>query len=300
MELNLSAEHLALQAAVRDFAQSVVKPMAERTDREHRFPREAIAAASELDLMGILIPAEYGGAGLDHLAFTLCIEEIAAACASTAVIVDVHNSVAAEPILLFGTEDQKRRWLPPLARGDLVGAFALTEPSSGSDAGALKTTARRRGDTFVLNGTKVFITIVGEAGLYIIFARTGPEPGAAGVSAFLVPGDTPGLRPGQIFTKMGQVYETELRDLDKAIESYNDVLSVEAEHPAALAGIARLYEETSQWDQAVEVMRRRLREAARECQAGEHYDYLIINDDLDETVEVTAQVCLAARHRQAH
>ena len=203
MELNLSADHLALQSAVRDFAQSVVKPMAARTDQEHRFPREAIAAAAELDLMGILIPAEYGGAGLDHLAFTLCIEEIAAACASTAVIVDVHNSVAAEPILLFGTEEQKKRWLPPLARGELLGAFALTEPSSGSDAGALKMTARRIGDSFVLNGTKVFITIVGEAGLYIIFARTGTEPGAAGVSAFLVPGDSPGLRPGQMFTKMG-------------------------------------------------------------------------------------------------
>jgi len=203
MELNLSAEHLALQSAVREFAQGVVKPMAARTDREHRFPREAISAAAELDLMGILIPAEYGGAGLDHLAFTLCIEEIAAACASTAVIVDVHNSVAAEPILLFGTEEQKRRWLPPLARGEMLGAFALTEPSSGSDAGALKTSARRKGESYLLNGTKVFITIVGEAGLYIVFARTGSEAGAAGVSAFLVPGDSPGLRAGQMFTKMG-------------------------------------------------------------------------------------------------
>ena len=203
MELNLSADHLALQSAVRDFAQSVVKPMAPRTDREHRFPREAISAAAELDLMGILIPAEYGGAGLDHLAFTLCIEEIAAVCASTAVIVDVHNSVAAEPILLFGTEEQKRRWLPALASGELLGAFALTEPSSGSDAGALRMTARRRGDSYLLNGTKVFITIVGEAGLYIVFARTGSQSGASGVSAFLVPGDSPGLRPGQMFTKMG-------------------------------------------------------------------------------------------------
>lgn len=203
MELDLSAEQLALQGAVRDFAQAVVKPLAARTDSEHRFPREAISAAAELDLMGILVPPEYGGAGLDHLDFTLCIEEIAAACASTAVIIDVHNSVAAEPIVLFGTEEQKRRWLPPMARGELLGAFALTEPSSGSDAGALKTTARRDGDSYRLNGTKVFITIVGEAGLYIVFARTGSEPGAAGVSAFLVPGDSPGLRPGQIFSKMG-------------------------------------------------------------------------------------------------
>lgn len=203
MDLELAPEHATFRAAVRELAQSSVRPFAEQTDREHRFPREAIAAAIEAGLMGVLIPREYGGAGLDALAFAICVEELAQACASTAVIVDVHTSVGTEPILLFGEEEQKRRWLPPLASGELLGAFALTEPSSGSDAASLKTTARRNGGGYVLNGTKVFITNVGFAGLYVVFARTGAEPGAPGVSAFLVPADTPGVRVGQVFDKMG-------------------------------------------------------------------------------------------------
>ena len=159
-------------------------------------------AAAEAGLMGVLIPSEYGGAGLDALAFAICIEQLAQACASTSVIVDVHTSVGSEPILLFGTEDQKRNWLPKLASGELLGAFALTEPASGSDAASLKTSARRRGGGYLINGTKVFITNVGHAGLYIVFARTGEEK-AAGVSAFVVPSESPGLRVGQVFKKMG-------------------------------------------------------------------------------------------------
>ncbi|TMG25094.1 MAG: hypothetical protein E6H95_12340 [Chloroflexi bacterium] len=143
----------------------------------------------------MLIPRRYGGAGLDALAFAICVEELAQACASTAVIVDVHTSVGTEPILLFGDEEQKRRWLPRLASGELLGAFALTEPASGSDAAALQTTARRDGDSYVLRGTKIFITNIGHAGLYVVFARTGPDEKAAGVTAFLVPADAPGLRP---------------------------------------------------------------------------------------------------------
>ena len=199
----MSPEHAALRDAVRDFAQSVVKPAAAAVDRDHRFPTEAIQGARDLDLLGILVPEQYGGAGLDHLAFTLCIEELAVACASTAVIVDVHNSVACEPILLFGTEEQKQRWLPAMVRGEVLGAFALTEPGSGSDAAALKTSARRYGDEYVLSGTKVFITNVGHAGMYIVFARTGGADKAAGVSAFIVPADSSGLRVGQVFKKMG-------------------------------------------------------------------------------------------------
>ena len=182
----------------------MVRPLAAEVDSEHRFPREAIHAAIEAGLMGVLIPREYGGAGLDALAFTICIEELAQACASTAVIVDVHTSVGTEPILLFGDDEQKRRWLPRLASGELIGAFALSEPSSGSDAASLKTTARRHGDGgYVLNGTKTFITNIGEAGLYVVFARTGPDERAAGISAFLVPAETPGVRTGQVFHKMG-------------------------------------------------------------------------------------------------
>jgi alkylation response protein AidB-like acyl-CoA dehydrogenase len=202
LDLELAADHATFREAVRELAQGVIQPLAAEVDRDHRFPEEAVKAAAEAGLLGVLIPREYGGAGLDALAFAICIEEIAQACASSAVIVDVHTSVGSEPILLFGTEEQKRKWLPRLASGQLLGAFALTEPGSGSDAASLKMTARRKGGGYVLNGTKVFITNVGRAGLYIVFARTGKEK-AAGISAFLVPSDAQGVKVGQVFTKMG-------------------------------------------------------------------------------------------------
>jgi acyl-CoA dehydrogenase len=198
LDPELSSDHRALRETVRAFAEQVIRPLASDIDREHRFPSEVISAAAGLDLLGVLVPEAYGGAGMDHLAFTLCIEEIARACASCAVIIDVHSSVGTEPIVLFGTEEQKRAWLPELAAGRLLGAFCLTEPDSGSDAASLKATAQRDGAGWVLTGTKTFITNVGEAGLYIVFAR-GPQ----GISAFLVPADAPGVRVGQVFRKMG-------------------------------------------------------------------------------------------------
>ena len=203
MDLELAPEHAGLRAAVRELAQGVVQPLAAAVDREHRFPHEAISAAAEAGLLGVLVPRQYGGAGLDALAFAICIEELAQACASTAVIVDVHTSVGTEPILLFGDEEQKREWLPRLAKGELLGAFALTEPASGSDAASLKTTARRNGNSYVLNGTKVFITNIGQAGVYVVFARTGPDEKAAGITAFLVPAEADGVKVGQVFQKMG-------------------------------------------------------------------------------------------------
>jgi len=203
MDLELAPHHEAFRASVRELAQGVVEPHAAEVDRDHRFPEEAVEAARHAGLMGVLIPREYGGAGLDAIAFALCIEELAQACASTAVIIDVHTSVGSEPILLFGTEEQKREWLPRLASGELLGAFALTEPAAGSDAASLKTSARRVGEDYVLNGTKVFITNIGRAGVYIVFARTGPDERASGVSAFIVPADSNGLRVGQVFKKMG-------------------------------------------------------------------------------------------------
>ena len=202
MDLELTADHATFRAAVRELAQGVVQPLAAEVDRDHRFPEEAVSAAAEAGLLGVLIPREYGGAGLDALAFAICIEELAQACASTSVIVDVHTSVGSEPILLFGTEEQKRTWLPRLASGELLGAFALTEPASGSDAASLKMSARRNGSGYVLNGTKVFITNIGRAGLYVVFARTG-EDRPSGISAFLVPSEAVGLRVGQVFKKMG-------------------------------------------------------------------------------------------------
>jgi acyl-CoA dehydrogenase len=203
LDLELPPDHAMFRAAVRELAQGVVQPLAAEVDREHRFPVEAVKAAAEAGLLGVLIPAKYGGAGLDAIAFAVCIEELAQACASTSVIVDVHTSVGSEPILLFGTEEQKRKWLPRLASGELLGAFALTEPAAGSDAASLQTSARRSRGGYVLNGTKVFITNIGHAGMYIVFARSGPEEKAAGVSAFLVPDDAAGVRVGQLFKKMG-------------------------------------------------------------------------------------------------
>ena len=203
LDLDLAPEHATLRAAVRELAQEQVNPYAAAVDRDHRFPDEAIRAVTDAGLMGVLIQRDYGGAGLDALAFAIVIEELAQACASTAVIVDVHTSVGTEPILLFGDEAQKRRWLPRLATGEILGAFALTEPASGSDAASLQTTARRNGAGYVLRGTKVFITNVGRAGLYVVFARTGQEEKAGGISAFLVPAEAPGLRVGHVFDKMG-------------------------------------------------------------------------------------------------
>jgi alkylation response protein AidB-like acyl-CoA dehydrogenase len=203
LDFELAPEHASFRAGVRALAQGVVQPLAAEVDRDHRFPQEAIDAAAKSGLLGVLVPRQYGGAGLDALAFAICIEELAQACASTAVVVDVHTSVGTEPILLFGDEEQKRKWLPRLATGELLGAFALTEPGSGSDAASLEMTARRNGDGYVLNGTKVFITNIGHAGLYVVFARTGPDENAAGVTAFLVPADTRGVRVGQVFRKMG-------------------------------------------------------------------------------------------------
>src|SRR5437660_670504 len=203
MDLELPPRHVAFRDSVREIAQAVALPLAAEVDRDHRFPEEAVSAASEAGLLGVLIPREFGGAGLDALAFTLCIDELAQACASTSVIVDVHTSVGSEPILLFGTQEQKRKWLPRLASGELLGAFALTEPAAGSDAASLKTSARRNDDGYILNGTKVFITNIGRAGLYIVFARTGPSERASGVSAFIVPADTPGVRAGLAADRRG-------------------------------------------------------------------------------------------------
>src|SRR4030088_2109910 len=203
MDLELPPRHASFRDSVRELAQAVALPLAAEVDRDHRFPEEAVRAAAEAGLLGILIPREFGGAGLDALAFTLCIDELAQACASTSVIVDVHTSVGSEPILLFGTQDQKRKWLPRLSAGGLLWGFALPEAAARADAASLKTSARRNGDGYILNGTKVFITNIGRAGLYIVFARTGPGERASGVSAFIVPADTPGVRVGQIFKKMG-------------------------------------------------------------------------------------------------
>jgi alkylation response protein AidB-like acyl-CoA dehydrogenase len=203
VNLALSPEHEEIRHLVRDFAEREVKPRAPDIDQKAEFPRDLVTRAGDLGLLGILIPEAYGGAGLDHLAVAIFIEEVAKQCASTAVILDVHVSVASEPITLFGSEEQKRRWLPDLASGKVLGAFALTEPEAGSDAGHLRTLARRQGSGYVVNGTKTFITNAGQAGHYLVMAATDPGRGSDGVSAFVVRSDNPGLRIGPPFKKMG-------------------------------------------------------------------------------------------------
>lgn len=202
MNLELSDEQQMIREAVRDFARVVVSPRADEIDKSSEFPADLVRKAAELDLLGIVVPEAYGGAGLDHICFAILIEEIAAVSGTLAVILDVHTSVGTEPIVYFGTETQKQRYLPRLASGETLGAFALTEPDYGSDAANLQASAQRRGSEYVLNGTKAFISNVGEAGLYIVMARTG-GPGARGISAFIVEANAPGLRFGEPMRKMG-------------------------------------------------------------------------------------------------
>jgi hypothetical protein len=203
MNLGLSAEQEQARRLARDFAQREVKPRAEAIDHTLEFPSDLVEKAGELGLLGMLVPEAFGGAGLDHVSFALFIEEVAKFSGSTAVIVDVHTSVGTEPIVLFGSDEQKRRWLPDLAQGRKLAAFALTEPDAGSDAAHLKTAATRRGAAYLLNGSKIFITNAGEADCYIVLATTRPESGAAGITAFVVQADNPGMTIGPPFKKMG-------------------------------------------------------------------------------------------------
>ena len=188
----------------RTFARERLAPNAEAWDREHRFPREALAEMGELGFLGMLVPEEFDGAGVDHVSYALAIEEIAAGDGATSTIMSVHNSVGCMPILKFGTGAQKDRFLKPMARGRMLGAFCLTEPQAGSDASALRTRARREGDRWVLNGTKQFITSGKNGDVAIVFAVTDPAAGKRGISAFIVPTSTPGYQVARIEEKLGQ------------------------------------------------------------------------------------------------
>lgn len=203
MNFQLNHQQLMIQKTVRKFVQKEIVPQASMTDETHAFPLEIIRKLGKLGLMGIPIPEEYGGAGNDFLSYTLTIEEIAKGCASTAVILAVHTSIGTFPILYFGTEEQKQKYLPKLASGEFLGAFALTEANAGSDASSLQTTAVRKGEYYVLNGTKRFVTNAGYADVYTVMASTDLTRGAHGVTSFLVDKDTPGLKVGKIEEKMG-------------------------------------------------------------------------------------------------
>jgi len=187
VDFDLTQDQREIQALTRDFAQAEIDPHASRWDREHHFPRELFGKLAELGLMGACVPEEYGGAGADFLSYILVLEELSRADAGVGVTVAVHTSAATLPILAYGTDEQKSRFVPPLARGEQLGAFALTEAEAGSDAGALRTKAEQSGDGWKITGAKQWITNGRYAGTFILFARTDPETaGARGVSAFIL------------------------------------------------------------------------------------------------------------------
>jgi alkylation response protein AidB-like acyl-CoA dehydrogenase len=187
VDFELTADQREIQALARDFAQAEIEPHATDWDREHRFPEELYPRLAELGLLGVCVPEEYGGAGSDFVSYILVLEELSRADAGVGVTVAVHTSAVTLPILTFGTDEQRSRFLPPLARGELLGAFALTEPEAGSDAGSLSTSATSEADGWRISGSKRFISTARHAGTFLFFARTNPAAaGAAGVSAFIL------------------------------------------------------------------------------------------------------------------
>ena len=202
MNLQFTEEQLMMKKMVQDFAQNEIAPFVEKME-QGEFPRSILKKMGELGLMGIPIDEKYGGAGMDFTSYIIAIHEISKVSAAVGVILSVHTSVGTNPILYFGTEEQKKKYVPKLASGEYLGAFGLTEPQAGSDASALKTRAVRDGDYYIINGSKIFITNGGEADTYIVFAVTNPEKGKHGISAFIVEKDTPGFIVGKDEKKMG-------------------------------------------------------------------------------------------------
>jgi butyryl-CoA dehydrogenase len=200
----LSEDHRAVQDAVRAYVQDQIAPHAAAWDKSHHFPAAQLKGLAELGCYGVAVPTEYDGAGLDYLALSLILEEIAAGDGATSTVVSVNNCPVCSILMAFGNEDQKQRFLKPLARGEMLGAFCLTEPHVGSEAGGLKTTAVREGDDYVLNGVKQFITSGKNGDVAIVMAVTDKAAGKKGISAFLVPTATPGYTVARIEDKMGQ------------------------------------------------------------------------------------------------
>ncbi|MDM5190965.1 acyl-CoA dehydrogenase AcdA [Bacillus sp. DX4.1] len=203
MQFRLSEEHEMIRKMVRDFARNEVAPTAAERDEAERFDRALFDQMADLGLTGIPWPEEYGGIGSDYLAYVIAVEELSRVCASTGVTLSAHTSLAGWPIFKFGTEEQKQTFLRPMAEGKKIGAYGLTEPSSGSDAGGMRTTAKRDGDHYILNGSKIFITNGGIADIYVVFALTDPESKQRGTSAFIVESSAPGFSVGKKESKLG-------------------------------------------------------------------------------------------------
>lgn len=195
--------HEELRKKVREFAESEVKPIAFMLDQNNEFPTDAIKKFGEMGLMGIPYPKEYGGAGMDTLSYAIAVEELSRVDGGTGVILSAHVSLGAYPIYAFGTEEQKQKYLVPLAKGEKLGAFGLTEPNAGSDAGGTETTAELVGDYYILNGGKIFITNADKADTYVVFAVTTPDIGTRGISAFIVEKGWEGFTFGDHYDKMG-------------------------------------------------------------------------------------------------
>ena len=202
-DFGLNEEQELLRSEVRRFAEERIRPGLEERDREHRFPESILRELGEMGLLGVLVDERYGGAGIGKVSYIIAVEELARVCPSVAVTMSVTNSVCCWPIAQFGNEEQKSRVLPELAGGRCLGGFGLTEPGSGSDAASLRTVATRDGDDWLLNGEKAWITNAGVAGYFVVMAKTEPEAGKRGISAFIVPADAPGLSVGEPENKLG-------------------------------------------------------------------------------------------------
>jgi butyryl-CoA dehydrogenase len=203
VDIQLTAEQAQVRDLCREFADRVLRPQARRWDAEHSFPAQAVRQLGEMGLMGVMVPQEWGGSGMGAVAYALATEEISRGCAGTGVIMSVNNSLFCDPVSKYGTDEQKREFLRPFARGEKLGAFALTEPMSGSDAAEMRTIATRAGDGYLLDGSKNFITNGPQADAILVFAMTDRDKRHRGISAFLVPADAPGFSRGKADHKVG-------------------------------------------------------------------------------------------------
>ena len=203
MNLELNEEQILLQRTVREFAEAEVKPLAREFDETGHFPRETFRKAAELGLTGVAIPESEGGSGMDYICYGIMIEEIARVCASTSVVLSVQNSLYCDPIHRFGTDEQKKKFLVPYARGEKIGCYALTEPQAGSNAAALTTKAVLQGDRYIVNGTKAWITNGGVADAALVYVNTNPERGEKGITALVIEKETRGFKVGKEEKKLG-------------------------------------------------------------------------------------------------
>lgn len=201
--VELTEEQELIQKTAKEFSAHKIRPVAAELDREGRFPKELISMLGELGFLGIMVPEEYGGSGFDCLTYVIALEEIAVSCASTAIIMSVNNSLVCDPIIAFGSESQKRSYLPELSTGKRLGCFALSEPEAGSDPAGMRTSAVKKGKSYIINGTKSWITNGAEADTMILFAATDPSMKHHGISAFIIDMDTPGVKVGKLEHKLG-------------------------------------------------------------------------------------------------